>query len=1499
MSLHSFLHRGDAPAASKRITIRRRLLGRSRRLPAVGLAAGLLSLGLASVQPVHAATKTWDGTVGDWYSSPTHWSPSGFPGAGDDAQNLFTNAAMTLGANATVNSFFSNSAFTLLGGQFSGSQAKAASLLTVNNIFTLNGGQINNFTIAAGVQQAGASAPAVLVSGSGNNSLSNTIVTANLDMTQFGGGAFLRLYNTNTIGTSTTAGSITLGTLNSSDNYGLRLNNTANLVIGGMGTLQGFGNVSEETAASTLTNNGLVNANIAGNILTMNQTFFTNTGAAEATNGGTLTINSNVTNTGAVKATGASSVVNLVNHTFTGTGSSATNLITASGGGVVNVNNESLQGTINTDAATALVIGVSNNNNLSNTTVNGNLDMTQAGNGAFLRIFGTDTINGMLSLGTVSSDGYGLRLNNGANLIISGGSTLQGFGNVSEETAASTLTNNGLVNANIAGNILTMNQTTFANKGTAEATNGTGGGGTLTINSNVTNTGAVKATGASSVVNLQNATFTGSGTAAQGNLITASGGGVVNVNNESLQGTINTDAATALVIGVSNNNNLSNTTVNGNLDMTQAGNGAFLRIFGTDTINGMLSLGTVSSDGYGLRLNNGANLIISGGSTLQGFGNVSEETAASTLTNNGLVNANIAGNPLIMNQTFFTNTAAATAEATNGGTLTINSNVTNTGAIKAVGGNGSAMNNVGSVVNLVNHTFTGTGSSATNLITASGGGVVNVNNENLVGTINTDAATALVISGSNGNSINGNNGSNSTVINGNLDLTGAGSGAFLRIFGTDTINGTLSLGTVSSDGYGLRLNNGANLIISGGSTLQGFGNVSEETAASMLTNNGLVNANITSNILIMDQNTFANTGTAEATNGGILTLNDNVTNTGAIKAVGGNGSAMNNVGSVVNLVNHTFTGVGSAASGNLITASTITTGAGKGIGVVNVNNESLQGTINTDAATALMIGTSGGNNLSNTTVNGNLSLTDPGTGSFLRLYGTDTLNGTLTLATVNSSDGYGLRLNNGANLIISIGSTLQGSGNVSEETAASTLTNNGLVNATTNFAGSTLTMDQRNFINTGTAEATNGGILTLNDNVSNSGAVKAVGTSSVVNLQNATFTGSGTAAQGNLITASGGGVVNVNNESLQGTINTDAATALMIGTSGGNNLSNTTVNGNLSLTDPGTASFLRLYGTDTVNGTLTLATVNSSDGYGLRLNNTANLVIGSTGTLQGSGNVSEETAASTFTNNGLISPSANGAGSTLTFSETNFKNTATGTTQVANGTTLTVNSANATNSGAISVIQGGTANFTSGLTQTAGATNVFGTLNASEALKGGVLEGFGKVVGNVTNTGGTVQSTTPAGLVIQGNFTQTGGGELDAFFGNNFHDLLTVTGQTTLGGTLGVFDLDPSQPAGMAAAGSQFAFLDYSGTLAATGTSGGFTQYFSNETPIDNNTGLIMGASGFQYELINDTTHDMLDLEVIKAGSPVPEASTTVSFGLLLALGLGGLVLAAKRKKKA
>ena len=326
-----------------------------------------------------------------------------------------------------------------------------------------------------------------------------------------------------------------------------------------------------------------------------------------------------------------------------------------------------------------------------------------------------------------------------------------------------------------------------------------------------------------------------------------------------------------------------------------------------------------------------------------------------------------------------------------------------------------------------------------------------------------------------------------------------------------------------------------------------------------------------------------------------------------------------------------------------------------------------------------------------------------------------------------------------------------------------------------------------------------------------------------------------------------------------------------------------------------------------MNGAISLGEGPSSDGLHL-FNNASNLVVGSTGTLQGFGYVIEDNGGSTVTNNGLIN--ANSTGNTLNISNTNFTNAATGTTQVTNGATLNVTSTNAATSGAITVLPGGIANFTNGLTQTAGLTEVFGTLNTSTAVTGGTFGGSGTVNGNVTNTGGTVESVngnpgpgSTGSLVINGNFTQSSGGTLGVFFRNDAHTLLTVTGQTTTGGTLSVFDQDPKAPAGFAA-GTPFAFLDYSGTLMPDGsTVNGFAQYFTNEIPDSNTSGKIMGAGGFLYELTNvfnqNSNSGMLDLTVITAGSPVPEASTTVSLGLLLALGLGGMVVAAKRKKRA
>ncbi len=271
--------------------------------------------------------------------------------------------------------------------------------------------------------------------------------------------------------------------------------------------------------------------------------------------------------------------------------------------------------------------------------------------------------------------------------------------------------------------------------------------------------------------------------------------------------------------------------------------------------------------------------------------------------------------------------------------------------------------------------------------------------------------------------------------------------------------------------------------------------------------------------------------------------------------------------------------------------------------------------------------------------------------------------------------------------------------------------------------------------------------------------------------------------------------------------------------------------------------------------------------------------------------MSEENAAGTLTNNGLVNANSS-VGNALTMDQTNFINN--GTTEVQNGAALNVTSAN-TDSGNILVKTGGTATFTQGVTQTAGLTQADGTLNSPVTLTGGTLAGTGTVVGDVTNTSGTVSagnSASPFGtLAVSGSFTQGSGGVLDANFSSTQNNLLAVAGAVTTGGVLDVNYLGSGPYTGS----GPFTFLDYT-TLATSITGTGQTQYFANET-FDPTTGdgIIDGSNGFTYELLNDTANNGLQLQVLTNGAPVPEASTTISLGALLLLGGAGLWRAKRR----
>ena len=91
------------------------------------------------------------------------------------------------------------------------------------------------------------------------------------------------------------------------------------------------------------------------------------------------------------------------------------------------------------------------------------------------------------------------------------------------------------------------------------------------------------------------------------------------------------------------------------------------------------------------------------------------------------------------------------------------------------------------------------------------------------------------------------------------------------------------------------------------------------------------------------------------------------------------------------------------------------------------------------------------------------------------------------------------------------------------------------------------------------------------------------------------------------------------------------------------------------------------------------------------------------------------------------------------------------------------------------------------------------------------------------------------------------------------------------------------------------------------GTFTGVTETFTPTSPAigplgafsDVGTVFVSQRSATTFDLASDTTTfttSGTNFDLVP-GSPVPEASTTASFGLLLALGLGGIVVAAKRKK--
>jgi hypothetical protein len=902
--------------------------------------------------------------------------------------------------------------------------------------------------------------------------------------------------------------------------------------------------------------------------------------------------------------------------------------------------------------------------------------------------------------GTLTLGGTNARLfaNSGA-WRLTNNSTIQGFGALG--IGQTLLTNNGLIDANSSGNTLLVRvqQGGSANAAIMQASNG----GVLRIDNSAINNagGTIQALSGSTVLLTGNSLITG-GT------LSTTGTGSIHVSSgqsASLKGVANNGTLT-----VDNNGELDlqagTITNNGTIAIAAAGNSTDVRLSTGDVT--LAGSGTVTLSGANARLfsNNGAwRLTNDIGHTIAGFGQLG--IGQTQLTNNGLIDANSFGNTLLVQSGGFINNS--TLQASNGGVLQIaGSTIDNTG------GTMQALNN--STVLLGGNSFITGGT----LATADSGSihVVSGQTANLNGVTNN--GTFIVDNNSLLNLQSGtitNNGTITVAAGGNPTDIGLSSGDV-----TLAGSGTVTLGGANARLYA---NNGAWRLTNNetiqGSGLLGFGQT-------QLTNNNLIDANSPGNTLLVQVNGSFNAATMQASNGGVLRIDNSVINN-----AGGTIQALNN--STVLLSGNSF-----------ITGGTLATVDSGSIHLVSGHTANLNGVTNNGT---FIVENNSDLNLQSSTIANNGTITVAAGGSFtdIRLSSGDVTlagSGTVTLGGANAR----LFANNGAWRLTN-NQTIQGSGQLG--LGQTQFTNNGLIDA--NSSGNTLVVQSSAFINNSTLRASNGGVLQIASSTidNTSGAIQALNGST---LQ---FTGNNFITGGTLATVDSGSIHLVSGQTanLNGVTNNGT---FIVDNAGNLNLQSGTItnNGTITVAASGNLTDARLSNGDVTlagSGTVTLSGANArllANNGGWRLTNNS--------TIDGAGQIG--LGQMMLSNNGLIN--ANTSGGTITVQlSSGMSNT--GTLRAQNGGTLTI-AQGFSNSGTVDAVSG-TINATGGFTGTAGAAQIGA---------GGQLNiGAASTVGTLINNGNTA-----AALNLGANNITVSTAYNNANFGtgNSFNARVNVSG---------------------------------------------------------------------------------------------------------------------------
>jgi hypothetical protein len=668
-----------------------------------------------------------------------------------------------------------------------------------------------------------------------------------------------------TLTLSTAAGSAAiiqeLSSVSGSGPTGLTLTNSSTIAGGGV-----IGN-----GGLTLANSGTVNANASGQTLFLDGTGngtigVTNTGLLTATGGGTLELSTVVANAGAsITANGGTVIVGNPFNNFVATINGGT--LTSTGGGTFETlagNTGTLNGV--TLAAGTTYINPADSNLLVSGTItnNGNIQVNASGGAASnLQVTANTTLSGTGTVtlsynNTLFNDANILGASAGLTLTNSSSSTIEGAGNIG--SGGLTLANGGTVDANTAGFTL-LTTGAITNTGLLEANSG----GTLDLEAAVNNTG--------------------------GN-ITANGG-TVNVLTTITSGTLNSTGGGTLGNIADSSSTLSGVTISAGTTFINS-NDSSLSVSGTITNNGVILLNGAAGGGNSI-LDLSANTTLSGGTltmteiTNSGFAAIIQGASAGlTLTNSGVIQ----GAGVIGNDGNFTLSNSGTVNANSSGqTLTLNSNslggVTNTGTLEATN-NGTLQ--ISTVINNAGGNITANGGAVLSNSTIQGGTLNTTNG----GTMGTNPASSSTLDGSTHGALtisagstyaNGNDSFLFTLgtltNNGNIQVSAAGNSSVLDLTANTTLNGggTVSLSTTGAGSAIIEQLSGGLTLTNAGNTIQGAGIIGN---GGLTVNNqagGIIDANMNGKTLTLNgSGGVSNAGLLEASAGGKLLVSATLTN---------------------------------------------------------------------------------------------------------------------------------------------------------------------------------------------------------------------------------------------------------------------------------------------------------------------------------------------------------------------------------------------------------------------------------------------------------------------------------------------------------------------------------------------------------------------------------------------------------------------------------------------